>query len=453
MAAVGLPGGHAPNRVTEFVAPNPIFSSSQLPNGGAFVSNANTPQIADYGLIAGIGFFVASAITPQGQANAAEYTFGLHAQAIHQAEGAKSSVWKSVPTPPAAAQPVPQRFIWSAPQSIDLTLQGRIQPSAATPPAAAQPAPLRFISASQEPLDLSIGAWVVGGTQANQGPVPPSILTLPQDTTQLAAQIWKSQPAAVVITPNPIATFFSIPPQTEERPTRAVWQSIRAGQTPPVITSFYAAPQQIDLTQQGVIIASVRTPPAVGPVPPLTSGAPQADPSQIAARVWPSVITPPAIVGVTVWPAIVVPAQFDTSVNPSVLWTTSTFSPGITPPIPDVVQDVIRNFSLRDWRKWHRPEDERELRKLRLTPAVAEVIAEVAERQAAQLDLDEQQRLEELTRELELKKLKFQGRYLELLNTQRQQLIDDEIGRLMRQKQAEIQQREEEIILLLLTII
>jgi hypothetical protein len=120
---------------------------------------------------------------------------------------------------------------------------------------------------------------------------------------------------------------------------------------------------------------------------------------------------------------------------------------------PDIVPDVIRNFSLRDWRKWHRPEDERELRKLRLTSAVAEVIAEVAERQAQKLDLDEQQRFEELTRKLKLKGLEWQGRYLELLNIQRQQLIDEEIGRLMRQKQAEIQQREEEVILLLLTIL
>jgi hypothetical protein len=115
------------------------------------------------------------------------------------------------------------------------------------------------------------------------------------------------------------------------------------------------------------------------------------------------------------------------------------------------ITEFASNFSLRGWRKWHRPEDEKRLR-LRITPAVAEVITEVAERQAAQLDLDEQQRLEELSRKLELKGLQWQGRYLELLNTQRQQLIDEEIGRLMQQKQAEMQQRDEEAILLLLMI-
>lgn len=111
---------------------------------------------------------------------------------------------------------------------------------------------------------------------------------------------------------------------------------------------------------------------------------------------------------------------------------------------------AVRNFSLREWRKWHHPHDEKRLRELRITPAVAEIIAEVAERQAERLDLDEQQRLEELTRKLELKGLQWQERYLELLNTQRQQLIDEEIASLMQEKQAAIQRREEEAILLFL---
>lgn len=126
---------------------------------------------------------------------------------------------------------------------------------------------------------------------------------------------------------------------------------------------------------------------------------------------------------------------------------------GYGPDIPITLTDGSSNFSLSRWQKWHRPEDERELRKLRLTPAVAEVIAQVAERQAQALDLDEQQRLEELTRELELKRLKFQGRYLEVLNIQRQQLIDEEIGRLMGEKQAAAQRLEEEAILLFLMTI
>lgn len=343
--AGGPIGGHGPNRVIEFArGPLPYADGIASKPVCTFVSNTFGPQLADYALVAGLGFFCASvvappparaatrtviaapqfdpsvnqsrvwssAVTPQGQANAAEYTFGTHALAIHQAEAVKSSVWGSVRTPPAVASTNPLRSIWASPEQVDLSISG----------------------------------WVAGGSQANQGPVPPLISTTQADPTQGIAQVWKSQPTAIAITPNPIATFFSIPPQSEDRQTRAVWQSLRAGQTPPVITSFYAAPQQIDLTQQGVIIASARTPPAVGPVPPLRSGAPQADPSQIAAQVWSSVQTPPTITGVTVWPALVVPAQFDTSINPTVLWTTSTFSPGLTPPItpaPAILDSGVRH--------------------------------------------------------------------------------------------------------------
>src|SRR5258706_14487095 len=100
-----------------------------------FVSNAAMPQLVDYGLPAGFALVIASAVTPQGQANAAEYTFGTHALAIHQAEAIKSDIWSSVRTPPAAASTAPLRSIWASPESID----------------------------------LSIGGWGGGGAQANQG--------------------------------------------------------------------------------------------------------------------------------------------------------------------------------------------------------------------------------------------------------------------------------------------
>ena len=110
--------------------------------------------------------------------------------------------------------------------------------------------------------------------------------------------------------------------------------------------------------------------------------------------------------------------------------------------------DVIRNFSLREWRRWRRDESEKEL-KQKVPEKAAKVIADVATRQAEGLRLDEQQRLEELTRGLELEGIQWDKRYLELLNTQRQQLIDAEIGRLLRQK-ADLQSQEEASILLLL---
>lgn len=112
--------------------------------------------------------------------------------------------------------------------------------------------------------------------------------------------------------------------------------------------------------------------------------------------------------------------------------------------------NVIRNFSLREWRQWRRPQDEEYLKQKGVESDAAKVIAEVAERQAEDLHLDEQQRLEELTRELYLKGVEFEGRHLELLNIQRQRLIDGEIAHLLAQKQANLQSREQESILLFL---
>lgn len=230
------------------ITPGPL--TGQL---GAFVSNTTTPQIADYSLLAGVALVIASAVTPQGQATAAEYQYGTHAQAIAQAENLKSDIWLSLRTPQAAPTPAPLRSIWAAPESIDLSISG----------------------------------WAVGGTQANQGPVPPSILIGQVDPSQLQPQVWKAATAAA---PRPVATFFSIPPQTEDRPTSVIWRSLRAGQTPPVIASFYAEPQQADLTQQGLFVKPGLP---TGPVPPATSGAPQANPSQIAAQVWKAQIAAP----------------------------------------------------------------------------------------------------------------------------------------------------------------
>jgi hypothetical protein len=248
-----------------------------------------------------LGFFcAAAAINPQGQVNTAEYTFGLHAQTTYQAEAAKSQIWGSVNTPPVVVTPAPLRSIW----------------------------------ASQEALDLSINGWSVEGAQALQGPVPPTIFASQDDPRQIPAQVWKAQ-VAVATVPNPAASFFSIPPQTEDRPTSVIWRSLRAGQTPPVIASFYAAPQQADLTQQAVFAQpglpvgrvpaptqgapqladltqqgqlSAPTPASQGQVPPLTKGTPQPDPTQVAPLVSPSQGAP-AVVPNPIAPSFVVPPQ------------------------------------------------------------------------------------------------------------------------------------------------
>jgi hypothetical protein len=358
----GFPGAKAPDSPTKFVVKQGPFAPPVGPKGG-FISAA--PQIANYALVAGLGFFSASAVTPQGQANASEYQFGTHAAAIHNAEAIKSKVWKSVPTPPVATSQVP-RFVSSAPQSVDLTQQPAIFKSAPTPIVVSTPLPFRLVQAGPEQVDLSISGWVAESAPMFQGAPPASIWASPQtDPTQIAAQIWK--PAA---TPPAVSgflgTYVSVPAQIEERPTRQVWPSQISGQTPPVIKSIWAAPQIVDLTLQAVILGPAITPPVVsyavpqlyaspqlidltqqgwirgtapmgqGPVPPLTFGIPQTDPTQIAPSIWQSVPTPPAILGVTVQPNTPVPPQFDTSVNSTVLWTPSTFSPSAPPAPPSV---------------------------------------------------------------------------------------------------------------------
>ena len=61
-------------------------------------------------------------------------------------------------------------------------------------------------------------------------------------------------------------------------------------------------------------------------------------------------------------------------------------------------------------------------------PEVATVIEEVARQQVKNLHLDEQQRLEQLERELQLQDIEWQAQHLELLNAIREQLIDAEIA-------------------------
>lgn len=97
----------------------------------------------------------------------------------------------------------------------------------------------------------------------------------------------------------------------------------------------------------------------------------------------------------------------------------------------------------------HRPRTREDIRKdrARFGIEVAEVISSVAARQAENLVLDEQKRYEELSREITLRGLEFESRHLEALNIERQRLIDQEIGRLLRIKVA-----EEEAIMMLLVL-
>lgn len=76
-----------------------------------------------------------------------------------------------------------------------------------------------------------------------------------------------------------------------------------------------------------------------------------------------------------------------------------------------------------------------------------DLIMEVASSQVDRLEADPQKRFEELSRELELRKVQWDGKYLEVLNALRQQMIDEEIAERLQQK---IKTEEEEMLMLVL---
>lgn len=113
-----------------------------------------------------------------------------------------------------------------------------------------------------------------------------------------------------------------------------------------------------------------------------------------------------------------------------------------------VVADVIRNFSLREWRQWHRPKDEEQLERLGITPQSAEIIADVAVRQVKDLRLDEQQRLDELRGEMRLRGLEMESLHLQVLNAERERLINAEIASKLRL----IQDNNDTVLLMLMVV-
>ena len=285
---------------------------------------------------------------------------------------APSTVWPSQRTPAVTAQPVtafvqsadqPQdrptvtrwpsqrlgqvtpiiKSIAGAPQLVDLTQQALL-----IRPAIGQLPALPWVSgAGQAYTDSPSSVWrsLIAGSTPRIGAFTQSA-EQPQDRPTIT--VWPSQRAPAV-TAQPVTAFVRSADQPQDRPTATVWPSQRAGQTPPVIRQVSGAPLQTDLTQQAVLFAPVigRLPAlpwvyGIGqvytdspsflwasqragqppPVIPLVLGRPQADPTQIAPQLFPTVRTPPITTGllgayastreqfqerptVTVWPALV----------------------------------------------------------------------------------------------------------------------------------------------------
>lgn len=277
------------------IAPLSTLPISTLPDGGApatpttlgaFVNTADQPQIANYGLIAGIGFFCAALVGGSVPgSNAQEYRHGTHAAAVQNAENVKSTIFRAQVTPPVTVTAVPQ-----------------------------------FISVQQQKYD-DVKPSLFKPVIIGQGAVPARTLAPPQsDPTQTAAQVFTPfTPTAIV--PNPITTFFSVPPQDDNRQVSTVWKAQVSGQTPPVIPFVRGAPQN-DPTQLAALVIKAAQPAEItaNPIASFFSTLPQPE-DRLSAKVFPPAITqpvsaawvPPAVIGLQqkysdILPAAIMPS-------------------------------------------------------------------------------------------------------------------------------------------------
>jgi hypothetical protein len=119
--------------------------------------------------------------------------------------------------------------------------------------------------------------------------------------------------------------------------------------------------------------------------------------------------------------------------------------PAVIPPEETVV--VVGGGRVYDF-KYPRTPTREEISKARqrfgLEDETAKIILDIASRQAESLERDSQKRFEELNRELKLKDIEWDRKYLEALNAERERLIDAEIALRLRQKLD-----DEEVLMLL----
>jgi hypothetical protein len=124
--------------------------------------------------------------------------------------------------------------------------------------------------------------------------------------------------------------------------------------------------------------------------------------------------------------------------------------PDVIPPAPVSAERFAGGWEYaRRARKRLEEEIRAEREQWGILPKAAQVVSAVAIRQADALDLDAEQRLEELERELELAGVRYQSSYFELLNLQRQRLIDAEIKGYFEAQDALNEENKRRLMLLL----
>ena len=102
-----------------------------------------------------------------------------------------------------------------------------------------------------------------------------------------------------------------------------------------------------------------------------------------------------------------------------------------------------QGYSGHETRKRTKAEIEQDRERFGIEGRVKKIIADVAAQQVARLETDAQKQYDELARELELQRIEFEARYLEVLSTEREKLLDAEIAmRIMARLQKEQQERD-----------
>ena len=121
--------------------------------------------------------------------------------------------------------------------------------------------------------------------------------------------------------------------------------------------------------------------------------------------------------------------------------------------IPDITgggSHPSQGYSGHEVQRRTREDVERARERFGIEGRVQKIIQDVAAQQVARLETDAQKQYDELIRELELRRIEFEARYLEALSTEREKLLDAEIAmRIMTRLKQDQQERD---ILMLLVV-
>lgn len=251
-----------------------VLLLEELPSSSTnFVNNCGAPQIANYVLVAGLGFFAAAIPGVPSTANSAEYMFGTHAQAVHSAERAKTQVWRSAASAVVAVPNAVPAFIRAPQQAYNDIGQTPVFQAAI---AGAKPEPAQFVRGGGEtPATAYAQVWRAAYPAIAVTSVPQFSYASTQGYDNIQPRVWPSQPAQIVVETQ-IGAFVWASGQGADSNTSRIFPAQREGQTPPRIVSLLGGPQFVDLTQQGFITQPTVEPPLVSYAMRTAYAAPQA---------------------------------------------------------------------------------------------------------------------------------------------------------------------------------